>query len=69
MSSKVITVLFSLVVCLPLIFPCNIWGTDSGECSLQPLSKTWREENLPFCGKVVQYPACIPKLQVDITSC
>ena len=61
-------VLIAFIVFVPLIFSCDLWGSDPGECSLNPLSKSWREENLPFCGKVVQYPACIPKLQVYIVS-
>jgi hypothetical protein len=46
---------------------CNIWGTDSGECSLLPLDKIWRLSNMPYCGEVVQYPTCLPKFQVRLT--
>jgi hypothetical protein len=43
---------------------CFIYGTDSGVCSSDPLDKAWRELNMPFCGSVVQYVACLPKYQV-----
>lgn len=42
---------------------CFIQGTDSGVCSGDPLDKAWRQLNMPFCGAIVQYTACLPKYQ------
>lgn len=43
---------------------CFIQGTDSGYCTLDSLDPIWRETNMPYCGRVVKYPVCIPKRQV-----
>mmetsp|Transcript_7136 Transcript_7136/g.10626 ORF Transcript_7136/g.10626 Transcript_7136/m.10626 type:complete len:262 (-) Transcript_7136:138-923(-) len=55
---------FAVILIIPsLVSTCNIWGTDSGECSELPLDKIWRLSNMPFCGSVVLYPTCLPKFQ------
>ena len=40
---------------------CYIHGTDSGTCTTQTSDSKWRFQNMPFCGDIVIYPACIPK--------
>lgn len=56
--------MFNLLFLIISVSSCNIWGTDSGECSLLPLDKIWRLANMPYCGEVVTYPTCLPKFQV-----
>mmetsp|Transcript_9744 Transcript_9744/g.10480 ORF Transcript_9744/g.10480 Transcript_9744/m.10480 type:complete len:270 (+) Transcript_9744:136-945(+) len=42
---------------------CYLWGTDSGYCSTEPLDPIWKQENMPYCGKRIVYPTCLPKPQ------
>ena len=48
---------------LSLVHSCYIQGTDSGYCSEDTLDPAYRAAKMPFCGKFVEYPACLPKFQ------
>lgn len=42
---------------------CFIHGTDSGECTIDSTDAKWRQSQMPFCARYIEYPACIPALQ------
>lgn len=48
---------------LSIVQPCYISGTDSGYCSEQTLDFKYRAAAMPFCGRYIEYPACLPKEQ------
>jgi hypothetical protein len=51
------------VVHVRIVDACYLWGTDSGECSAQPLDINWRYTYMPFCANITFYTACLPKYQ------
>lgn len=63
MHGSMLCLWISVAFIAQVSYSCVIWGSDTGECSLQPLDKIWRESNIPFCKDVVTYPACLPKFQ------
>ena len=49
-------------------FACYLHGTDSGICTTLTSNLEWKTKNMPFCASRINYPACIPKPQVNIQS-
>lgn len=64
----VITLMILLII-LPLRFSCFIQGTDSGYCTNETLDYEFRigtDGQMPFCGKYIEYPACLPVQNTQI---
>jgi hypothetical protein len=61
-------VLSALLIPFYSVDACYIQGSDTGECTALTLNLAWKEANMPYCGKRVKYPACIPKYQVSMHS-
>lgn len=60
-GSIAFTIIVSAIISLSQ--SCYLHGTDSGVCVTDSLDSDWKSVNMPFCGKVVKYPVCIPKSQ------
>lgn len=60
---------FSILIIIlqySIVFSCYLHGTDSGECIEDTFtSPNYRLQFMPFCAKIVKYPACVPKQQVN----
>ena len=53
-----------LMLLFRLIPACFIHGTDSGYCTNETLDYEFRigeSGQMTFCGKYIEYPACLPK--------
>ena len=54
---------FCFTLLASLVGGCYIHGTDSGECLESGMDTIWRQTHMPFCGEVINYPVCAPKVQ------
>jgi len=60
-SLKILIVGFCIY--LNSIDACYLWGTASGVCTKSTLDPVWKLANMPYCGEVTLYPACVPQAQ------